>query len=331
MVLNSPILAENLTPILGWSFSNLQWDKLPYFVLDGLCNGTICALIALGYTLVYGIIKLINFAHGEFLMVGGYAGFFFYTIPFMQTLPPWLAIPILLVISGAAGVAIAVTTERVAYRPIRGGDRLIALLTAIGVSFFLQNVFKFVRGGNNLAFPDDSPVGKVFAHSITHLGQFELGIKTVKFGFIVLTLILMVWLWWLVSRTRFGKAMRATSQDLEAARLMGINVDRVIMMTFALGGFFAGITGMLMGAIYQVNPMMGFMPGLVAFVAAVVGGIGSIPGAVVGGLLVGLLPSLAIWAGVDSAYKDIACFSLLIVVLVFRPQGILGRITREKV
>ncbi len=157
------------------------------------------------------------------------------------------------------------------------------------------------------------------------------GIETIKFSFIGITAVLMVVLGHLVMKTRFGRAMRASSQDLEAARLMGINVDRVIMLTFALGGAFAGVAGVLIGALRGVEPMMGFMPGLLAFVAAVVGGIGSMPGAVVGGLVIGIMQQMVVWAGVPTHYKDVAAFVLLIVVLVIRPQGILGKAQTEKV
>lgn len=295
-----------------------------YYLADGLANGAVFAVIALGYTLVYGIIKLINFAHGEFLTVGAYAGFLLYLATPLRHASPWIAIPVLTLVAGLAGSAVAIVTERVAYKPIRQSDRLAALLTAIGVSFLLQNLFKFINRGNNLSFPSDSRMAAVFEHA-------SFSIKTAKFVFIGIAVVMMLILWYLVMHTRFGRAMRATSQDLETARLMGIDVDHIIMLTFALGGFLAGVTGILLGAIYQINPMMGFMPGLIAFIAAVVGGIGSIPGAVVGGLLIGLLQNMVIWAGVPSEYRNVAAFVLLILVLVWRPQGILGRAEAEKV
>lgn len=300
-------------------------DQFLYYLADGICLGAVYALIALGYTLVYGIIKLINFAHGEFYMVGAYAGLGIYLL-LPATLSLWLTIPAILVIAGLAGALIAIISERLAYKPIRDSSRLIALLTAIGVSFFLQNVFKFVNDGNRMVF--SGRLQEVTQHAIQIGGT---GFQTAKFAFLLVTAVLMVVLWYLVMRTRFGRAMRATSQDLAAARLMGINVDKVIMLTFALGGFFAGIAGVMVGALKQIDPMMGFMPGLIAFVAAVVGGIGSIPGAVVGGFLIGLLQIMSIWAGVDTAYKEVVVFLVLILVLVVRPQGILGRPEREKV
>ncbi len=296
-----------------------------YYLLDGLCNGAIIAMIALGYTLVYGIIKLINFAHGEFFMVGAYAGHALWLL-LPAAWPVGVTLPLLLVAGAVAGALIAMLTERVAYRPIRGGGRLIALLTAIGVSLTLQNLFKFVKHGKNQAFT--GPVEELFAHTV-EVG--DKGISVAKFGFIALSAVLMLGLYHLVRHTRFGRAMRASSQDLEAARLMGIDVDRVILFTFCLGGCFAGLAGVLHGALYQVSPTMGFMPGLVAFVAAVIGGIGSLPGAVLGGIAIGLLNNLVLWAGVPSEYQDVMVFLLLIVMLVVRPAGLLGKPEREKV
>ncbi len=307
-------------------------DLFLYYLVEGICNGAVIALIALGYTLVYGIIKLINFAHGEFYMVGAYAGFAMYAVV-PSSVPVWLTILLLLLVAGIAGAIIAIITERIAYKPIRDSSRLVALLTAIGVSFFLQNLFKFVNSGNRLAF--GGAVAEVTQFSVRIFGT---GFYLSKFVFILVTVLLMVWLWYLVAATRFGRSMRAVSQDLDAARLMGIDVDKTIMMTFALGGFFAGVAGMMVGAIKQIDPMMGFMPGLIAFVAAVIGGIGSVPGAVIGGFLIGILQTMVVWLGLRlgyaeaaNAYKEVAVFLLLIVVLVVRPQGILGRAERIKV
>lgn len=311
---------------------HLDWQMLPYTLVDGVCVGAIYALIALGYTMVYGIIKLINFAHGEFFMVGAYAGLGTYLfLPPM--LPGWLTGVLVLAAGGLAGAGVAMFAERVAYRPIRDSSRLVALLTAIGISFLLQNLFTFVQNGNPLQFrrmggAGNDPVQRLLSHSVLINGQ---GFATVKFSFLLITAVLMVGLWLLVMHTRFGRAMRATSQDMEAARLMGINVDRIILLTFAIGGFFAGIAGTLIGAVKLVEPFMGFMPGLIAFVAAVVGGIGSIPGAVLGGFLIGLLQQGVVWAGVPSGYMNVVTFFLLIVMLVVRPQGILGHEAREKV
>ena len=294
-------------------------------MISGVCIGAIYALIALGYTMVYGIIKLINFAHGEFYMFGAYIGLATYNF-LPEDMSIYLVIPIVLLASGIAGALIAVVAEYIAYRPIRKADRLIALLTAIGVSFFLQNAFKFVNAGKPMSF--DGKIYDVVSHTFT-VG--EITIQTVKLSWIVISIVLMVFLWWITMKTRLGRAMRATSLDLDASRLMGINVNVIITCTFAIGGFFAGIAGVMMGAKNNVEPFMGFMPGLYAFVAAVVGGIGSIPGAVLGGFLIGILQQMVVCFGIPSGYMNVATFLVLIIVLVFKPEGILGKEIREKV
>ncbi|MCH2174526.1 MAG: branched-chain amino acid ABC transporter permease [Lentisphaeria bacterium] len=308
-----------------------------YTLVDGLCIGSIYALIALGYTMVYGIIKLINFAHGEFFMVGAYSAWgIFLVLPNSLTTIPAMVLTI--IVGGLAGASIAVLTEYIAYRPLRNSDRLTTLLTAIGVSFLLQNIFAMIKGGSTQNFrtygnSDSSSVNydfdKITSHSIPFLG--DQNFQTFKFAFVAITMLLMIFLWFLTMRTRTGRAMRATSQDLNAALLMGIPINKIIMLTFAIGGFFAGVAGTLNGMFYNVYPTMGFMPGLIAFVAAVVGGIGSIPGAVVGGLLIGVIQQLIVFSGVPSGYKDVGTFTLLIIVLVIRPQGLLGKVMKEKV
>lgn len=300
-----------------------------YYLTSGICTGAIIALIALGYTLVYGIIKLINFAHGEFYMVGAYAGFG--AALFLPAgLSPWLAIPALVLVAGAAGAAIAGLTERIAYRPIRRSGRLAALLTAIGVSFLLQNLFSFVHHGESLQYPCDTPgsLGEICQRSVTVFGG---GIKVMHFCFIAVCAVLTGGLWWIVTRTRFGRAMRALSQDMDAAALQGIDTDAVIRRTFILGGFLAGVAGAMVGLQGVTEPMMGFMPGLKAFVAAVIGGIGSIPGAVLGGFLLGIVENLVVYLHVPTQCKDIAAFVLLILILVVRPRGLLGKAEGEKV
>jgi len=298
---------------------------LAYYLTAGVCLGAVYALIALGYTMVYGIIKLINFAHGEFLMVGAYAGLGAYLwLP--AGLPPAVTIPAILLVSGLAGAAIAGLAEHVAYRPIRGSGRLSALLTAMGVSLLLQNVAAFIRNGNAISYG-----GAVASLCQQSFPVGSGGIEAIRFAYVPVSLLLTGALWYLVARTRFGKAMRATSEDPGAAVLMGIDTDRVIRGTFLIGGFLAGIAGALTGLTRQVEPMMGFMPGLNAFVAAVVGGIGSIPGAVLGGYLIGILQYMVVYFGVPNEYKDVTALAVLIVVLIVRPQGILGRPQREKV
>lgn len=304
-------------------------DDFLFFLITGLCVGAIYALIALGYTLVYGIIKLINFAHGEFYMTGAYAGFGVYLL-LPKSFPVWLSIPIILILSGIAGIVIAVLTERIAYKPIRKSGRLAALLTAIGVSFLLQNLASFINSAKPLQYSGDvhGSIGEICQRSVMVGGA---GIKIIQFIYIPVTILLTYILWKIVMRTDFGRAMRAISQDPSAAMLMGINIDSVIKKTFILGGFMAGVAGTLIGFQSVIEPMMGFMPGLKAFIAAVLGGIGSIPGAVLGGFLVGTIENMVVWLGIPSGYKDIASFIVLIIVLIIRPQGIMGKTLKEKV
>jgi branched-chain amino acid transport system permease protein len=304
-------------------------SDLPFYVISGVCVGAIYALVAVGYTLVYGIIKLINFAHGEFYMAGAYAGFGIYCL-LPASLSPWLAIPVMLLGAGAAGAAVAVVTERVAYRPIRGSGRLAALLTAIGASLLLQNIFAFIANAQPLQYPtsEQGSVGEICQRAIT-IGSD--GITAIKFAYLAVAVVFSVALWFLVMRTAFGRAMRAVSQDADAAMLMGVDVDKVVRNTFLLGGFMAGTAGNLIALQSVTEPMMGFMPGLKSFVAAVLGGIGSVPGAIVGGLVLGTVEGLAVWAGVPTGYKDVAAFVILILILVVRPQGLMGKPLKEKV
>ena len=302
---------------------------LPFYLVSGVCVGAIYALVAIGYTLVYGIIKLINFAHGEFYMVGAYAGFGIYCM-LPSTLSPCLAIPAMVLGAGAAGAAVAGITERVAYRPIRGRGRLAALLTAIGVSFLLQNVFAFIANAQPLQYPTAAhgSVGEVCQRTIM-IGHD--GVTVIKFAYLAVALAFSAGLWFVVMRTGFGRAMRAVSQDSDAATLMGVDVDKVIRNTFLIGGFMAGAAGNLIALQSVTEPMMGFMPGLKSFVAAVLGGIGSVPGAIVGGLVLGVIEGLTVWTGVPTGYKDVAAFVILILVLVIRPQGLMGKPAKEKV
>lgn len=302
---------------------------LLFFLVSGVCVGAIYALIAVGYTLVYGIIKLINFAHGEFYMAGAYAGFGLYVL-LSDGLPPAILIPVMVLGAGCAGAAIAAAAEWIAYRPIRKSGRMAALLTAIGVSILLQNLFAFIHSAQPLQYPSTVPgtVGAICQ------GTFKIGgdgIKVIHLVYIAVAAVSCLGLWRIVMATNFGKAMRAVSQDAEAAALMGIDIDSVIRRTFILGGFMAGMAGTLVALASVTEPLMGFLPGLKAFIAAVLGGIGSIPGAVLGGFLLGVIESIVVWIGVSSGWKDIAAFALLILVLVMRPQGILGRLQREKV
>lgn len=302
-----------------------MWDDLLYFLAAGLCLGAVYSLIALGYTLVYGIIRLINFAHGEFCMVGAYAGLGVYVLV-GERIWPWALLPVVLLASGLAGAVVAGVTERLAYRPIRNAGRFSALLTAIGVSLLLQNLGNFIDNGNPQTVP--GPLGELAQKSLL-VGAG--GVRIFDLCCIPGALLLAAGLWLIVHRTTLGRAMRAVSMDLAAAKLMGIPTDRVISRTFLMGGFLGGIAGTMAGITATISPMMGFLPGLHGFIAAVVGGIGSIGGALVGGFLIGIVQYLVVWAGVPTGYKDVASLVILILILVVRPQGILGRREGEKV
>ncbi len=298
-------------------------------VINGLSIGSIYALIALGYTMVYGVLKLINFAHGEVFMVGAYAGYFaavFFGIEAMsaagQSFPLYLALAVLL-FAMAASATLGVTIERLAYRPLRHAPRLAPLITAIGMSLLLQNLAMLVFTPNPRRYP-----------AILREVRFEVGgviVTNIKLTIFVVALTLMAGLWFLVHRTWTGRAMRAVSTNLEAAKLMGIDNDRTISKTFAIGSALAAAGGILFGLDQiTINPTMGVLTGLKAFVAAVLGGIGNIPGAVLGGILIGLSEQLV--AGYLSPdYRDAITFVILIGILILRPEGILGVVRQEKV
>jgi branched-chain amino acid transport system permease protein len=303
--------------------------------IAGLAQGSIYALIALGYTLVYGILLMINFAHGEIYMAGAFTAYFlaayFDQIGFLNS-APFLAIPILMIFAALVSMSIAILLERIAYRPLRGSPRLVPLITAIGASFFLQYTFRGLYGSGFKSYPEvDALQGTVSAGAV----NFPVTNLVVFFS----ALILMLGLYWLVERTRIGKAMRAVSENKEVSSLMGIDIDRVIVFTFAIGGALAGAAGVING-IYRpqgVNFFMGFIPGIKAFTAAVLGGIGNILGAMLGGLFLGVIeqigPNLVLAGlGIPGAnqLKDLIAFTMLVLVLIFRPQGILGERLAEK-
>ncbi|NLK08278.1 MAG: branched-chain amino acid ABC transporter permease [Firmicutes bacterium] len=285
-------------------------------LVNGISLGSIYALIALGYTMVYGIIKLINFAHGDIYMLGAFIGFFAINIFQMSFFP---ALIVAMIVAAFFGVVI----ERLAYRPLRHSTRIAALITAIGVSMLIQNVALLVWKPDPRSFPDVFPF-KSYKIWGVYLDNRQLVILGVA-------LFLMVVLHYIVRYTRMGRAMRAVALDDDAARLMGIDVDRVISFTFALGSALAAAAGVLVGIYYnRIDPMMGGMPGLKAFVAAVLGGIGVIPGAMIGGLVMGVA-EVAVVALTTSTWKDAVAFGILIIILLLRPAGILGQHEREKV
>jgi len=287
-------------------------------LINGLSLGSIYALIALGYTMVYGIIQLINFAHGDVLMVGAYVGWFSMTALHMNMFAA-------LATAMAACAVLGVVIERVAYKPLRNSTRIAALITAIGVSLFLEYVMMYFVGANPKAYPD---LTGFMAGSFTIHGVI---IKNIQLVIIGISVLLMIILQLIVQRTRVGKAMRAVSQDADAARLMGINVDNTISVTFAIGSALAGAAGVMWGLYYvSINPLMGLMPGLKAFVAAVFGGIGLIPGALLGAYAVGFIETIAKGVGL-STYSDAVVFLVLILILIIKPAGLLGKNTKEKV
>ncbi|MGE5576153.1 MAG: branched-chain amino acid ABC transporter permease [Syntrophothermus sp.] len=285
-------------------------------LINGLSLGSIYALIALGYTMVYGIIRLINFAHGDVYMVGAYAGFFavwYYHLSFFP------ALGLAMVAAAATGVLI----ERLAYRPLRHAPRIAVLITAIGVSLLLENLGILIVKPEPRSFPEVFP-----------LALYDLGgliVTNRQIAILAIGLVLMALLQYLVNFTRLGKAMRAVSFDTEAAMLMGINVDRIISATFAIGSALAAAAGVLVGIFYnRIDPLMGIMPGIKAFVAAVLGGIGAIPGAMLGGLVMGVAEVMVV-ALFSSTWKDAVAFAILIFILLVRPTGLLGRPGGEKV
>lgn len=307
------------------------------YLISGLSLGSIYALIALGYTMVYGIAKMLNFAHGDIIMVGGYAAFITMAANWC---PLWLAMVITVAVCTVLGVVI----EKVAYKPLRQAPPLAVLITAIGVSYLLQNIALLTQGSEPRAFKsiaDGAPAflqvfeGKapLFFSENTY-GEGAVPIMTVSmetFLSIIVSIVMMVLLTLFINKTRMGKAMLACSEDRGAAQLMGINVNATIMMTFAIGSALAAVAAVLMCSAYpQITPYKGSMPGIKAFVAAVFGGIGSIPGAMVGGILLGAIEILA-RAYISPQLSDAIVFLVLIIVLVLRPTGIMGKKMSEKV
>ena len=367
------------------------------FLLNGLSLGAIYALIAIGYTMVYGIIKLINFAHGEFYMFGAYMGFAILTGLFSVAPsggePGFAVLLATMILAGLATAVLAVVVERLCYRPLRNAGRIIALLAALGVSLFLQNAGQQTVGADYRKFPptiaderfpreeialealqpgDVPPRNVILTYSLTasdgrpqrrsatvaqagkpvsaedlaaaralaaasvlpakaySYGKVTVGTKQALIVLVLLVVAAALYL--LVHHTRFGKAMRAVSVDFETAQLMGIHVDRIVSGTFFVGAFVAGLGGVLAGGMYyeRIDPLMGLMPGLKAFVAAVLGGIGSIPGAILGALILGVSEKM-VEAYLSSGLRDALAFGILILVLLIKPSGILGKFEGEKV
>ena len=291
-------------------------DKLIQTLISGLSLGSIYALIALGYTMVYGIAKMLNFAHGDIIMVGAYAVI---TAVFTMGLPPFIAILISIALCALLGIVI----EFLAYRPLRQAQPLAVLITAIGVSYLLQNLALLIYGSEQKAFPT------IVALPTVHIGGVY--IDGITLAPLVVTAVIMVALSLFINKTRMGKAMRAVSEDKEAAELMGISVNRTITVTFAIGSALAGVAAIFYGAAYTyIRPTTGAMPGIKAFTAAVFGGIGSIPGAMLGGILLGVIEQLS-KTYISTLWADAIVFGVLVVVLVVKPTGLLGKKISEKV
>ena len=291
-------------------------DKLIQTLISGLSLGSIYALIALGYTMVYGIAKMLNFAHGDIIMVGAYAVI---TAVFTMGLPPFIAILISIALCALLGIVI----EFLAYRPLRQAQPLAVLITAIGVSYLLQNLALLIYGSEQKAFPT------IVALPTVHIGGVY--IDGITLATLVVTAVIMVALSLFINKTRMGKAMRAVSEDKEAAEFMGISVNRTITVTFAIGSALAGVAAIFYGAAYTyIRPTTGAMPGIKAFTAAVFGGIGSIPGAMLGGILLGVIEQLS-KTYISTLWADAIVFGVLVVVLVVKPTGLLGKKISEKV
>jgi branched-chain amino acid transport system permease protein len=313
---------------------------LPQVLLDGLILGFMYALIALGYTMVYGVLEFINFAHSEIFITGAFVGVeILLGLQAVGVLDgvPWPFVLVAVLLAGMAmSAALAVTVERVAYRPLRNAPRLIPFISAIGVSFFLQDFIRLVESiwhnAFDLVYPTIEPLNRRF-----ELTQ-SLDVSVKSLVVIAAALVMLLVLHLLVHRTKVGTAMRAVAEDQAAASLMGVNVNQIISLTFLIGGAMGGAAGVLFGVQYGlINPYSGFIPGLKAFTAAVLGGIGNIPGAMAGGLVLGMLEafaasylSLLTGGAFGAEYKDIFAFSVLILILIFRPRGLLGEVVRER-
>jgi branched-chain amino acid transport system permease protein len=300
---------------------------MDYFIrllLSGTAKGSIYALIALGYTMVYGIVQLINFAHGEIYMIGGFTALIIAGSLSALGLPPALVLLFSVVAAIVFSSAFGITIERLAYRPLRAKPRLSALISAIGISMILQNFVLLAQTEKYLFFPS-------FLPEFAFLAPYKSYINSTQFIILITTTVIMVALTLIIKLTRMGKAMRATAQDRKMAQLLGVNINSVISLTFVLGSSLAAIGGVLISSYAgQINYYIGFLAGIKAFVAAVLGGIGSIPGAVLGSYILGLTESFGT-GYITSDYEDAFAFIILIIILVFKPNGLLGKKENQKV
>jgi branched-chain amino acid transport system permease protein len=298
-------------------------------LVNGITQGSLYALIALGYSMVYGVLKLLNFAHGDLYMVGAFIGYFviqWFGGPMALSIPVPLLLLLMFLLAGGGVGALGVAIERFAYRPLRDAPRIAPLITALGVSFFLENAMLLLFGASYREYNTSAFIS--FSTGI-HIGV--LNIDIVRIMVIVLSVLLMIRLTLLVNRTKLGKQMRAVAADREAAEMLGIDVDYVIAATFFIGSALAGIAGVMDGLAFNtIYTLMGFVAGLKAFTAAVVGGIGSIPGAMLGGLLIGIAESM-VTGYISSTYTNLIVFGILIVMMLVRPSGLLGKVPLQKV
>jgi branched-chain amino acid transport system permease protein len=295
-------------------------------IINGLTVGAVYALIALGYTMVYGILELINFAHGEIYMLGAYLGIIvlgFLTVIGLTAMSLPLAIFITIILAGAICAAYGMTMEKVAYKPLRNAPKLAPLISAMGVSIFLQNYVMLTQGATDKVFPNIIPKASVHFHGVD--------VTYIQIFIMAASVILMTGLHFFIMKTKMGKAMRATALDKKMAGLLGINVNSIISMTFMIGSFLAAVAGVMVAMYYGlVNFSIGYLAGMKAFTAAVLGGIGNVPGAMLGGFLLGVLESLGagyLWP----EYKDAFAFIVLVLILIIRPQGLLGARVPDKV
>jgi branched-chain amino acid transport system permease protein len=305
----------------------LDWSQLPQQLVNGIQLGAIYALIALGYTMVYGVLRLINFAHGDVYMIGAYFAYYTSMVWFSrETMNPYLLLLLMLITAMVGCAILGLLIERLAYRPLRNAPRISVLITAIGVSLFLEYAGRFVV--KTSPQPSIADEVNVLRAPIEFLG---LRVAGSQMAVLAVTLVLMFLLWQFVTRTQTGRAMRAVSHDFDTAALMGINVNRIVSITFIIGSALAGAGGMLDSTAFgtPLSTFYGLLPGVKAFVAAVLGGIGNIPGAVVGGLIMGVAEMMIVWAGYGG-YKDAVAFVILIGILLFKPGGLFGS-TMEKV
>lgn len=358
-VLGSAVVLGGIVVLLALALRGTRTDIdllqgtitiLPQVIIDGLVRGFLYATIALGYTMVYGVLEFINFAHGEIFMVGAFTGAFFSAAlassGMLTTLSPILFVIAAVLLGMAVSGLLAMSIERVAYRPLRNAPRLVPLISAIGVSLVLQDVMRMIAVNTGLGFnaqfrtPDLGQPLVLAQMPIADERTIPVSIDSRSLIFIVVATLMLIGLNYLVNITKLGKAIRAVAQDRPAASLMGIDVNRVIAITFLIGGALGGAAGILFGMrVGTINPYVGFLPGLKAFTAAVLGGIGNITGAMVGGIVLGFLEAfVASYLSLftrgqfsGASYADIVAFSILILILIFRPSGLLGEVVTQKV